>query len=52
MSRKKRKIKRLFKEMEDLLFEMCASERFDGDAIDCVYRRIFRIKNILKIRND
>ena len=40
-------IAQLCKECEDLLSEMCETEKFDGDAIDCCYRRLYLIRYIV-----
>ena len=42
---KRRYVTRLCKECEALLSEMCETEQFDGDAIDCCYRRLYRIRH-------
>lgn len=40
----RRYVTELCKECETLLFEMCETEKFDGDAVDCCYRRLYKIR--------
>ncbi len=49
---RKRKIKKLLNEILAILYEICERQEFDGDAIDCACRRIYRIKNLLRIGID
>lgn len=49
---RKRKIKKLLNEILAFLYEICDRQEFDGEAIDCVCRRIYRIKNLLRIDID
>lgn len=50
--KRKRKIKKLLNEALVLLYEICERQEFDGEAIDCACRRIYRVKNLLRIDID
>lgn len=44
-----RYIAKLCKECEVLLLEMVESEKLDYDAIDCCFRRLYRIRYIVAL---